>query len=411
MKYELRLVGLAVMLTALTACGQQREFPDAPPYREHPNGEFPITASYAFYTPYISDEQFEWVKEAGFNNLQKSLSEEMTDTLLKYAARYDIPMFVSIPGMRDGTRTREVAEKYKDNPLVWGYSIFDEPVASQFDMLREVSDKVKKYSPDQNVFINLLPSMDPEHLGTRDYRQYVEEFVAVVNPPFISYDVYPIKKTKAGKIYVDPIFYETMEVVSDVARRSGRPFWNYVLSNSHWMYPKPTLNYLRFQIFSALGYGSQGIDYYTYLMPDFDKGKGEYSDAPIDWDGRRTDVWYMARDVNREVKALEKVFLGAEVVDVAHTGASIPRGTHRLERLPAPFTVIDSNGEGLMVSHLRNGEKEYLMVVNRNVEKKQKVYLGRTRPVKRLYGDGKEKMESGKNFTLDPGGYALYEIK
>lgn len=403
---------LVLLIAALPACGRDRkEYPEAPPYREHPQGEFPITASYGFYGPYMTDQQVEWAKDAGFNNLNKTLHRQENTQLLELAERHDIPLILGEWGTRDTTKTRDIVTHYKDHPLVWGFSLFDEPNASQFEDLRKAGEKVLEYAPGQNFYINLLPVVSAAQLGAKDYRTYVEDYVATVNPPFISYDIYPIREGKGGQITVNPIYYETMEVVRDVARESGRPFWSYILSNKHWSYPKPTREFLRFQIFSALGYGSQGILYYTYLMPDFDKGVGEYSYAPIDWDGNRTDVWYMARDVNREVHNLEKVFLGADVVDVTHTGARIPDATRRSGRLPEPFGIIDSDGEGLQLSHIVNGRKEYLMVVNRDVVNRQKVYLSRSRPVKRLYGNGKEKMEKKPDFTIDPGGYAVFEIK
>lgn len=401
---------LFLFVFALQACAERKQYPKAPAYMHHPHGEFPISASYAFYSPYMTDRQFEWVKEAGFNNIMKSLDRKNTEALLEMAVRHDMPLFIGEWGINDPSRISGIVRRYKDNPLVWGYTLYDEPAASKFGFVAELADSVNTYSGGQNAYINLLPAVSAGALGSKDYRTYLEDYVETVNPPLISYDIYPVKQRKDGSIYVEPVYYETLETVRDVARESGRPFWSYVLSNKHWNYPKPTREFLRFQIFTALAYGAQGISYYTYLMPDFDKDAGEYSDAPIDWNGNRTDVWYMVSDVNREVRNLEKVFLGAEALEVAHTGTRIPDKTKRLEQLPAPFTVIDSDGEGVLVSRLRNGSDEYLMLVNRDVLNRQKVYLGRSRPVTRLYGNGKEKSEKTPYLTLEPGSYALYRL-
>ena len=63
-----------------------------------------------------------------------------------------------------------------------------------------------------------------------------------------------------------------------------------------------------------------------------------------------------------------------------------------------------------MVSHIQKGEKEYLLLVNCDINNKQKVMLERTRPVTRIYGDGTRKTDTGPSFTLDRGGYALFAL-
>ena len=149
------------------------------------------------------------------------------------------------------------------------------------------------------------------------------------------------------------------------------------------------------------------MGYFTYTLPDYDK-KGEYSDAPIDKDGNRTDVWYFVRDLNREITNLEKVFLRAEVEEVKHTGR-LTHGTKRLGRLPRPFRNIESMGvEGVVVSRLKNGKERYLMLVNKDVVNPQEVRIGLSGSVERLYGDGSEAPFSSQTITLSPAGYAIF---
>ena len=409
-RYAFIFVALAALFICITACARQRDYGTPTPYIPHPKGEFPIVATYAFTMPYLNDRQMEWVKEAGFNVLTQAQTKAELDSILVLVARHDLYTYARPEGIRDTTKMAGLMREYGSNPRVWMFSLYDEPKASQFPYLKRLREIASANGPRQNALINLLPAIDPKGLEADSYRDYVEEFVETVNPSFISFDIYPVKKRKNGEIYVDPVTYPSYEVIADVARKSHRPFWSYILSNEHWMYPKPKTEYIRFSVFTALGYGAQGLQYYTYCMPDFDKNAGEYSNAPIDWDGNRTDVWYMVRDVNREVRNLEHVFLGAETVSVTHTGKQIPASTRRTDTLPAPFRIIESNGEGVMVSHLRNGNKNYLLLVNRDVLNKQKVYLSRTKPVTRLYGNGKRKTDKGPNLTLDPGGYALFEF-
>ena len=404
------LISLGLLIVGASACASsQKEYPEPPAYYPHPSGHFPLTASYALYGPYMTDQQMQWVKDAGFNNVMKVLNMEDTDSLIRLASKYGLTVLVASWDMRDTLKTRNWVDRYKNNPTVWGFNGYDEPKADKFPYMAALNKRMSR-AKDKTRFFNLLPAVGAKDLGAKDFRTYVDEFIDAVNPPFLSIDIYPVKTNKQGEIYIEPILYKTMEVIREVSEESNRPFWSYLLSNKHWSYPKPKREYLRFAAFTALAYGTQGFTYYTYLMPDFDQGKWEYSFAPIDWNGKKTDVWYMVRDINSEIMNLEKVFLGAKVIDVSQTGPTIPDGTKRLKSLPAPFRSIDSNGVGLTVSHLRNGNDQYLLLVNRDVQKKQKVTLNRTRPATRLYGNGQEKEDKGNSLTLDPGGYALFRL-
>lgn len=60
------------------------------------------------------------------------------------------------------------------------------------------------------------------------------------------------------------------------------------------------------------------------------------------------------------------MFLGCEVVSVRHTGESIPRGTVRLTELPAGVKKLETTGAGAVVSELRNGDKRFVVIVNRD---------------------------------------------
>ena len=120
------------------------------------------------------------------------------------------------------------------------------------------------------------------------------------------------------------------------------------------------------------------------------------------------EVFALLRDLNREISALSYVFLGAEVIDVSHTGVDIPQGTHRLASLPYLFAGLQTSGEGVLVSHLRNGSKHYLMIVNRDVNRSQRVRLRVHSSVERILPDGTPTAVSSNSQTLRPGDYLLY---
>src|SRR5690606_11348891 len=143
------------------------------------------------------------------------------------------------------------------------------------------------------------------------------------------------------------------------------PLWTLNLAASHYhvdrFFPVPTLEHLRLQVYSNLAYGSQTLQYYTYTTP---KDAPQYR-APIKSDGSTSDIYPVLQKVNQEVIGLSGVFVGARKLNVWHTGKNLPLGTKPLE-LPKPFEYLTTEGDGAVVSLLENGDRRYLMVVNRS---------------------------------------------
>lgn len=222
------------------------------------------------------------------------------------------------------------------------------------------------------LYMNLFPTYARGEIAAiDDYDEYVDCYLRTLGTGFLSYDHYSITCDTAGNTLQTPDYYENLEIISRHAREAGVPFWAFALATAHYSFPNATRAHLRHQMFCNLAYGAQGVQYFTYWQF---AGLGDSQDVPITNDGRRGTVWWHIRDLNREIQALAPVFLGCEVVDVAHTGDSIPVGTHRLTRLPGEVKSVTSlTGEGLLVSHLRNGEYDYLMIVTRDLNRNQQV--------------------------------------
>lgn len=411
-KYTLGVLLAAIALTgvSISAIAQKREFPKPPVYVNPTAPEMPVIASSAFFdTAMLKSERFLELREAGFNMSRQSMSQIRADLALKAIEGTGVKMMLYCWEALDPKRTVSVINKYKNNPNIGAYFVFDEPKASKFEYVKELNDLFRRADSSKLTHINIYPTMDSKTLEAPDYRTYVEEFVSIVNPTFLCFDHYAIN-VNDGKLVCTPRYFENLEIISDVAKKSERPFYSYVLCNKFDKHPIPDRANLRFQIFSVLGYGAQGLNYFTYCPPDFDKDN-EFTYTPLDHDGNRTSVWYALKDVNAEVHNLEKYFLGADFITVEHTGKNIPIGTRYLNSpLPAPFTALTSNGEGVMVSHFKNKGKDYLFILNRDLNKKQKVNFTKTAPVVRITGDGKRKTDNSKSVVLPPCGYALYEL-
>jgi hypothetical protein len=164
-----------------------------------------------------------------------------------------------------------------------------------------------------------------------------------------------------------------------------------------------TTAHLRVQVYSILAYGARAVQYFTYWTPKADTWN--FHDGPLTHEGKRTAVYDRVKEVNREVQALRGVFLGAEVQSVGHTGQRLPAGT-RPYRPVAPVRQVKTDG-GAVVSHLANGGRRFLMVVNRDVNGPMPltVELDGPAPAQQVEKDGSLRPVAGGRFEarLGPG--------
>lgn len=380
-----------------------------PEYHNPVAPEFPILAWYSILPDSAQTPgRYAELREAGFNiSFSHFYHDEQLDAALEAAKGSGVKIMGTSTGVYNNTR--ETINKYKDNPGIAGWFMRDEPVAAGFAGLSVLRDSI--FAADQNkhlMYLNLLPIfVEPKDLGTRDYEEYVQRFVDEVRLPLISYDLYPIvRDDSTGTVYWRERHFDNLEVVSRVARRNNMPFWAFCLATAHHPYPVPEEAHLRFEAFTALAYGAQGIEYFTYWQPP--TGTWDFHNAPIDETGKRTDVYYKIKNLNKEIQALAPVFLGAEVDNVSFVGTHIPVGTKAMTTLPEGFESITTDGPTLLVSQFHNGKNRYIMLVNADIDHAQTVKAPRRKGLKRYNPDGTTTADDPTQpIILAPGSYYL----
>ncbi len=208
-------------------------------------------------------------------------------------------------------RVRELVDRVGGHPAVFGYYLRDEPSATIYSGLARWAAACRKADPRAVPYINLFPNYaSPAQLGVRTYEEYVESFIQIVKPPFVSYDHYALMDD--GSLRQG--YFQNLETVRAAALRHKLPFWNIVLSNAHFRYAEPTEAGLRFQAYTTLAYGGRGISWFTYFSPD----SGNYRLAPIDPFGHKTPTWDMLRRVNLQIHKLAPVYCTLTSVNVFH---------------------------------------------------------------------------------------------
>ncbi len=384
----------------------------SPKYKNPAGNEFPILAWYSVVgDDQLTPERYREMREAGFN-LSFSRFEHNDQIDKAFAACDGSGVKLILTSFELVEDTKATVDRYKDNANLAGYFLIDEPVTDYFPALRRFRDRVFTADTMHLAYLNLFPYyVGAENVGTKTYEEYMRRFVDEVDIPMISYDFYPIVKDN-DSIYVRQWFYENLETASRVSKETSRPFWSFCLATEHGPYPMPTAVHLRHEAFSALAYGAQGLQYFTYWNPKKqDSESWDYKNAPINREGKRTSVWYLIRDLNREIQNLSWVFLGAEMVDVAHTGNTIPDGTKRLKNLPEKFSKIEGDGVGLIVSQLKNGDDNFVMIVNRDIHQSQNVDVEKASGICRVSADGSVVADDSNRVIIAPGDYVLYTWK
>ena len=138
-----------------------------------------------------------------------------------------------------------------------------------------------------------------------------------------------------------------------------------------------------------------------------------YNNAPVLVSGRRSPVFERVRELNKELQARAFVFKSAEVRGVWHTGLDVPLGTKRFkEEFLPPFVKLfaAADGAGAVVSWLRNGGKDYLVVVNRDPNRDMKFVATFVSGVGIVRRDGTTASAAAyaDYFWLDPGDAAIF---
>lgn len=260
-------------------------------------------------------------------------------------------------------RVNGIAKKTANDNTVFGYYLRDEPGSSVFPGLKNWKDTWAKVAPKSLAYINLYPiyANSEQQLQAKDYEDYLEKYVTTVKPNFISYDNYSLMNDGSMR----KGYFENLRAVRAIALKNNIPFWNIVLANSHYNYIEPSYPSLCFQLFTTLAYGGKGISYYTY----FDRKRGNYRYAAIDYFGHKTPTWFILQNVNLQMHAIGKVYITLKSVHVFHS----PKSEECKDGLESSHFLSSLSGDNLLVGEFEDASKApYIIIVNKSLVKSQK---------------------------------------
>jgi hypothetical protein len=237
-----------------------------------------------------------------------------------------------------------VAADYRDHPALAGYYLIDEPHAGMFEKLGAMSAYLREVDPDHFSYVNLFPNYaPPDFLRTDTYREYVERYVAEVQPPFICYDNYHFlnpELVRGGEVFAseeerrlfdiahatgprETLFFENLDIVRDVARENGLPFMVIVLLVEHGPYRELGEADLRWEAFQCLAHGASGVSYFSYWAPPYEEN-WRFRGAALTFEGERTPRYDAVKRVNRDLRVYGNALLGRELLSVTRVSEETP---------------------------------------------------------------------------------------
>lgn len=366
------------------------------------------------------------VNDCGFNAIFYNVGSENTlNKVLASLVNLNLKLIPSSKLLKSD-KSKSFVKTYRNKKEIVAWNFVDEPQYKDLPQLKEFYQGILNTDQKRPILVNLVGVFNQKYSGdSPDYISYMDTIKKIFNPLIWSFDTYPIVRYKDKDKFIveyDP-FYFNLECFSKFTRKLNSSFMTYsqslsVVFNNGNVFPEAKASYLRFEAFSSLAYGAQGIVYWTYGQRESNT-KEHYTSALIDLNGKKYPAWYSAREVNQEIKAYNRVFYKSRLIDCRHTGDNVYRGTRKLVGAFGPITHITSGGKGVLASLLQTDGRNYLIIVSHDPFGFQNV---------RLKFDSKYKVKELKTKKkdnikvldivevnglikrkLDAGGYAIFE--
>jgi hypothetical protein len=333
------------------------------------SASLPIMAWYGLTPKQLDIAHFKELADAGFTiNFSDLRTPELNKKALSLAQKTGIKLIINDNRIQPDRpvnddalkKLDQVVHDYKNYPALLGYFIVDESSAENFENMAIIKKHISLRDSIHIVYVNLLPIYSSEkQLGTGTYEEYLEKYLKVFQPQFLSYDYYPFINTGFKDTY-----YQNMEVIREAALKEGIPFWVFTLScRIYPTFPQPKESWIRLQLYSDLAYGAGGLQYFTYALPH--SSTENFRTALLDAKGKPTYLYKIAKRVNREINCIESTVKQLHSIDIYHS-EPLPKGT---KPLPRNFYIKSINGGPMIAGYFKDTSGcPYLLLVNRDYD-------------------------------------------
>lgn len=226
----------------------------------------------------------------------------------------------------------DFVSQYYSREEIYGFS-FDEPRQKEFSHIKEwmdfttnrLTDKMKS----KLYYVNLF-SIKAE----QEYRRYLYSWINKANPRILSFDHYALWDDKKANEYGYALnsdwindYFLNFEFIRQTALKVKIPFCNWILIHKHWsdysklFYRRSGKEDLRFQVFSALAYGSKGIFYYNFWNAPI-KSDWNEEEGILDYKLKETNLYFEVKSINDQLSIIGNTLLNLTSIGVYHKNES-----------------------------------------------------------------------------------------
>lgn len=291
-------------------------------------------------------------------------------------------------------------EGYKPFSSLAGWYLSRLPQFNQIPNLRDCYNRILANDPDHFIYMQIIEGLSSAYTGDcysyLDYLKYlqgVDYYIKDENvnkvlvkkddkqpglqPMIWSNDYNPVSYNTANvKTIYYASFYNMLRNMRQISLESGHPFWAFcqcekVLTSGG--YRQGTLASMRLQCYSALAYGAQGLIFSSYQQ----RNSTSISESPINMLRKKTDMWYTVRSLIAEIRSFTHIFLGGQPVDIRNSGnLGIEQFNYGTGDAFGPCESISSSGsKGILYVLYKNKDRNYLIIVNHDIDNPQDVTL------------------------------------
>ncbi len=281
-----------------------------------------------------NEEYIKKIAECGFTSIPvEGYDPAINKTALGFVRKYgmtcsglsDYRIQQAIEMARTGASDTEldaylkpVVEDYKEYfDVIKAWWLRDEPAADLFPALGAVQASLKRLDPDRDTMINLFPTYaSNDQLGTSGYQEYLDKFIEIVKPSYMSYDHYHFRNSGARKG-----FFENLEIFRETSIENELDPMLIILLTEHLGYSDLTKEQIEWEVNMCLTYGMKRISYFTFWLCQSLLAQG-WSNACMDANGNIYQHYYDVQEINKWLLPLGNELFDKNSTAVFHAGSS-----------------------------------------------------------------------------------------
>ncbi len=355
-------------------------------------------AGYGIETNFLQEKYYDMIDDLSINQLtytEKDFNSSASLSILKglgMAEDHGLTVFVDDSGIADNetdeTILAERLNAYSRYSSFGGIHIADEPHTSSYSSnattktVAEISNKSLLINAYTNLFgyVNLYGDYT---LNNTQYKAYLAEVIAQINPKVLSFDHYSgTTSTNGAKSY-----FGSLEALREAGLENDIPFIGFISTGNDYtqgpIYSEdllPTPEQIKWNVNTMLAYGAKGYNWFTLIQPWYFALEGNDEIEGMDFDrcgliganGEPTRNYDVAKEINTFVAGIDHILMASTSLDVLAVGTNACSVTGINKATYGDMTLSGTNAIVGVFDY--NGKKAYY-VVNHDTNASQNITL------------------------------------